>query len=145
MKIIYAVNQQSGPKISLKTWNSIVNKIEKNLKFAFQPEISIALVGKAAIRNLNRIYRKKDKVTDVLSFNKNKNTPDFWPKNYLGEVIICYPQAKAQAQKAKTPVIREIELLLIHGFLHLAGYDHEKAKDAEKMEFLEQKIIKTKI
>lgn len=105
-------------------------------KLAIKKDISIVLVNDKKIQELNKIYRKKNKVTDVLSFG------DWNDKEFLGEVIICLPQAKQQAKKFGTSLKQELTRLLIHGILHLAGFDHEKSKSEEKKMFkLQEEII----
>lgn len=105
-------------------------------KLAIKKNVSIVLVADKKIQELNKIYRKKNKITDVLSFG------DWNDKNFLGEVIICLPQAKRQAKKYKTNLKQELTRLLIHGILHLAGFDHEKSKQEEKKMFkLQEKMI----
>jgi len=98
----------------LKKVAKIVLKGENKMSM----ELSIALVGQKEIKELNKQYRRKNKPTDVLSFAYDKN---------LGEVIICPIQAK-----------KELERVLIHGILHLFGFDHEgterKALEMEKKE-----------
>ncbi|MBI5221953.1 MAG: rRNA maturation RNase YbeY [Candidatus Magasanikbacteria bacterium] len=99
-------------------------------------DVSLVLVGDKKIQELNKIYRHKNKVTDVLSFG------DWDDKNFLGEVIICLPQAKRQAKKYGTTLKQELARLLVHGILHLAGFDHEKSKQEEKKMFkLQEEII----
>ena len=141
--IRFEVNQQSGKKILLKIWQRWLKKIERGLKIKKELEISIAIVGEEEIKKLNKIYRSQNQVTDVLSFSENDSRIkiDLSAKNYLGEIIICYPQAARQAKKMGHSVNQELELLLIHGFLHLLGYDHEKKKEAEVMRGLEQQIM----
>ncbi len=144
--IRFEVNQQSGRKIPAAAWRRCLKKIERNLKIA-KAEVSIALVGPAEIRKLNRLYRKLDKVTDVLSFGRPARAKklNLEPADYLGEIIICLPQAQKQAKIAGHSCNAELELLLVHGFLHLLGYDHEKsATEARKMLALQEKITKTK-
>ncbi|HBV58309.1 MAG TPA: rRNA maturation RNase YbeY [Candidatus Magasanikbacteria bacterium] len=105
-------------------------------KLAIKKDISIVLVTDKKIQELNKIYRKKNKVTDVLSFG------DWNDKDFLGEVIICLPQAKRQAKKYSTLLKQELTRLLTHGILHLAGFDHEKSKSEEKKMFkLQEEII----
>ncbi|MBI5023050.1 MAG: rRNA maturation RNase YbeY [Candidatus Magasanikbacteria bacterium] len=105
-------------------------------KLAIKKNVSIVLVADKKIQELNKIYRKKNKITDVLSFG------DWNDKNFLGEVIICLPQAKRQAKKYKTNLKQELTRLLIHGILHLAGFDHEKSKQEEKKMFkLQEEMI----
>lgn len=99
-------------------------------------EISIAFVGNQEIKRLNRRYRKKNKITDVLSFL-------YIRKPLIGEILICYPKAVLQAKERNWSAREEIKLLLVHGLLHLAGYDHEKSiREAEKMEKFQEKILK---
>jgi len=140
--IIFEVNQQAGKKIPLKLWRQWLIKIEKALKLKNKPEVSIAVVGDQAVKKLNRIYRAKNQVTDVLSFGEADSSVkvELSTKNYLGEIVICYPQAARQAKKFGHSVNQELELLLIHGFLHLLGYDHEKIKESKVMRKLESEI-----
>lgn len=144
--INFFVNQQVGKKIPSRIWQNYLKNISQVLKLKNQTEISIALVGNQAIKKLNYIYRGKNKVTDVLSFReKDIDLPaNLSEKNYLGEIVICYPQAKRQAGQNSHSLNVEIKTLFVHGFLHLLGYDHKKSQEAEKMRKLEQKIIKTK-
>ena len=98
-------------------------------KLTIKKNVSIVLVKDKKIQELNKIYRKKNKVTDVLSFG------DWDDKNFLGEVIICLPQAQRQAKKYGTLLKQELTRLLVQGILHLAGLDHEKSKQEEKKMF----------
>lgn len=144
--ISFSVNQQVKNKIPTVIFKNSLARIDQVLKIK-KADVSIAIVGDKAIRSLNKTYRGLDKVTDVLSFGKDKrqNKFDFTPKEYLGEIIICRLQAEKQAKIAKHSLNSEITLLLTHGFLHLLGYDHEKnIKEAVKMEKLEEKIINQK-
>jgi rRNA maturation RNase YbeY len=106
-------------------------------------EISIALVSDQEIKKFNRIYRRKNQVTDVLSFSQQDSCLKYPLKSgqYLGEIIIGYPQAKRQAKIAKNSLNQELKLLLTHGFLHLLGYNHQKSSQAKVMQRLEDKII----
>ena len=92
------------------------NEAENNL--------SIVLVGQGRIRELNKKYRKENKVTDVLTFG-----------NGLNEIVICLREVKKNAKKYSITLEKELTRVLIHGILHLLGYNHEKdTKEAEKME-----------
>ena len=113
-------------------------------------EIDLAIVGEKKMKTLNRIWRGKDKATDVLSFEsgqlaKKSKSFVFAPRDnfHLGEIIICYSVAASQAREDGHSLDKEMAVLLIHGILHLAGYDHEKSeKEAKKMFVLQKKIIK---
>lgn len=115
-------------------------------------ELSIALVGETRMRALNKKYRGKDRVTDVLSFGEPKNQKNKTPKNEtfvgppdnvvrLGEVIICPGEAKKNAAKIGHSVKKEIAILIIHGVLHLLGYDHEKEYGRDKMARRQEEIL----
>jgi len=128
--IIEVNNLVKAPLSSNRIKKSILKFSNKLKQLRKLKEISVALVGDKEIKKLNKNYRKINRVTDVLSFED------------INEIVICYPQAKRQAKEKKHSVKKEIEILLIHGLLHLAGYDHIKDKDAEVMEKLEKLLIK---
>jgi len=96
------------------------------------PEISILLLDDPQIRELNREYRKKDKPTDVLSFPMLDDTDENVQPQLLGDIVISVETAEKQAQKRKGSLYNELSTLLIHGTLHLLGYDHELSKKDEK-------------
>lgn len=113
-------------------------------------EFGVVVTGDDEIRQLNRIYRAMDKATDVLSFAMTDETAEEGPEQFpltsdgvdhLGEVIISYERALEQAQQNKHPVEKEITILLIHGVLHLLGYDHEDEAQAEEMEQIESELL----
>jgi probable rRNA maturation factor len=104
-------------------------------------ELSLALVGDREIRKLNAKYRKKDYATDVLSFSTAKNLPE--PTRLLGDVVISVDKARAQAKERGWTLKEELTTLLIHGVVHLLGYDHERsASDARAMGRLERKTYR---
>jgi probable rRNA maturation factor len=86
--------------------------------------IAVAIVRSRQMRRLNHMYRRKDADTDVLSFPAGREHPT-GDNFYLGDVVICADVALRQSSQAGLPIDREIAELLIHGVLHLAGYDHE--------------------
>jgi len=97
--------------------------------------VSVAFVSEAEIRRLNKAYRGKDKVTDVLSFEEEKM------EDSLGEILICYPQARRQAREMGHSVRQEALFLLVHGLLHLFGFDHERPMDATRMFARQTRIL----
>jgi len=104
-------------------------------------ELSLALIGNAEMQKLNARYRHKDYSTDVLSFPAAKNLPGEAP--LLGDVIISVDKAREQAQEHRHSLDREIVTLLIHGVVHLMGYDHERsAREARSMVRLEKKMVR---
>ena len=140
--ITFAVNQQTGKKIAARQWRAWIQKIDRGLG-GKRGEISIAVVGLADMRRLNLAYRGKNKATDVLSFAEKeaRSSPVPWSKNYWGEIIICYPQAQKQAKQNRQSLNAELEWLLVHGTLHLLGYDHKQKKPASRMRQLEERIL----
>ncbi len=124
-------------------------------------EVSLVIADDEALLELNRTYRGLDEVTDVLSFSPNHAGPyegDDAPNTFedmdfpefpdasdgaseLGEVVISYPQAKRQAIQAKHPVALEVETLVVHGVLHLLGYDHAEPEEEREMFGLQDKAL----
>lgn len=96
--------------------------------------VAAAYISEEAMQDLNRTYRGKDKVTDVLSFSY---VGDPYSET-LGDVVISVDQARRQAQDG---LRTELVTLLVHGVLHVLGYDHEDLKDAEIMLPLQDKIV----
>jgi len=97
-------------------------------------ELSIRLTGDAEVHALNSQWRGKDKPTNVLSFPGSDG--------YAGDIAIAYGVTKKEATAAAKTVGDHAAHLVVHGVLHLAGYDHERPKDAQVMEPLEVKILK---
>ena len=114
-------------------------------------EMGLVIASQERVRELNKTYRGQDKPTDVLAFallpesdtgqGLSFTTPPDGIK-HLGEVIISYPQAVRQAGEHQHPVKKEIAILIIHGVLHLLGYDHIKSDEAVVMSAKEAEILK---
>lgn len=102
-------------------------------------ELTIRVVDRPESRTLNRDYRDKDKPTNVLSFPFE--APEHLPSRYLGDLVICAPVVIAEAEEQGKPVISHWAHMVIHGMLHLQGYDHQTDSQAEQMEQLEQQIM----
>ena len=111
-------------------------------------ELSLLITGDKEVHRLNRDYRGIDKTTDVISFALNENVADTEfvtpPDNIsrLGEVIISYPQAAAQAKANKQTIKAEMAWLVVHGLLHLLGYDHQDDASEAAMRKREDKILR---
>jgi probable rRNA maturation factor len=108
--------------------------------FKIKKEVSIVLIGDKKIRFLNKKYRKKDKITDVLSF-REEDSGFFKEKDFLGEIFIDCQQIKRQAKKNKNTYKKELIFIMVHGLLHLIGYNDETEKEVKKMIDLGQKFI----
>ncbi|MDD4290490.1 MAG: rRNA maturation RNase YbeY [Patescibacteria group bacterium] len=117
----------------------IIFKLDKIEKLK-NKNFSLLITGDKVIKSLNKKYRRKNKTTDVLSFAERdiKNNFHFINNYYLGEVIINIEQAKRQSKNFK----KEILFLLIHGYLHLRGYDHKNLKEEFLMNNRAHEIMK---
>jgi len=114
-------------------------------------EFGLVITSQEKVHQLNRDYRGKDKPTDVLSFcmaasedTEGENECFILPPDgisHLGEVIISFPQAVIQAAEHGHTVSKELAVLIIHGVLHLLGYDHETDEDEALMKPREQAIL----
>ncbi len=105
-------------------------------------DLSIVLTDDAHLRQLNRDYLGIDAPTDVLSFPAEESDPQSG-RNYLGDILISVPRAAQQAHVAEHPVEAEVQLLVIHGVLHLLGYDHAKAADKSRMWAIQADILRS--
>lgn len=106
-------------------------------------ELGILVTDDEQVRELNREYAGEDKATDVLSFSLQEGEEFVSPDDVtrLGEVIVSYPTAERQANEAGHPVADEVAHLLVHGILHLLGYDHAESDDARKMRAREDELL----
>lgn len=111
-------------------------------------EVSLVITGQKRMRELNRTYRGADRPTDVLAFPMTEaGTEDksfIAPPDgmlHLGEVIISYPQAVLQAEEQQHSVERELTILIVHGVLHLLGYDHENLEEERQMREQERFVL----
>jgi probable rRNA maturation factor len=102
-------------------------------------ELSLVLTDDAAIRDLNREHRGKDKATNVLSFPGFD--PDEAPEPLLGDIVIAYETVAREAAEEAKPIADHFCHLVVHGMLHLFGYDHETDDDAEVMEAEERRVL----
>jgi probable rRNA maturation factor len=105
--------------------------------------VSLHLVSDSTIRELNASHRARDSVTDVLSFPllaPGFVVPEGEPTN-LGDVVISYPRAVAQADEYGHSVEREVAYLVAHGVLHILGYDHEEESERERMRRKEEEAL----
>lgn len=103
-----------------------------------EKELSILFTNDASVRDLNRHYRGKDKPTNVLSFPQNGDEEDNIETSMLGDIVISVDTAEREALEMGITPERRIMELLIHGFLHLMGYDHERSEKDENLMFEEE-------
>ena len=116
-----------------------------------QISLSINLVNESEIQELNKKYRGRDRVTDVLSFPMSENFLEAYqltslPANSdLGDIFVCLSFAKNQAKSENIGIDRKLAQLAVHGFLHLLGYDHERSDQEAKTMFSFESEILNKI
>ncbi len=99
--------------------------------------VGLAFVDEKEIRRLNKTFRKKDKATDVLSFEPEKGSEE----GYLGDIAVCPAYAKREAARRALSLHEELIRLVIHGVLHLSGYDHATESQEAKMFALQERLV----
>ena len=106
-------------------------------------ELGILVTDDATLRRLNREYAGEDHATDVLSFSLQEGEEFASPDSVvrLGEVIISFPTAERQARETRRPVDDEVAHLLVHGILHLLGYDHAEPEEEREMRAREAVLL----
>lgn len=114
------INNLTTNKVDEKFLQRVAKKVfeGENRK---EIDLSIALVGQARIRELNRKYRQKNKATDILSFQYDNS----------GEIVICLKEVKKNAKRLQSTFKKELARVLIHGILHILGYSHQTMQGKE--------------
>lgn len=129
--------------------HEIITKVINNLEIAPKLEISILLTNDKKIAILNKNYRNKDKPTNVLSFpnlsaTEIQDLPNQSPYPImLGDIVLAFETIVSEAKAENKIFLHHFYHLVVHGTLHLLGYDHENDVDAEKMQEAEITILKT--
>ena len=113
------------------------NNGESNKTINTECELTVRIVDRPEMTELNQLYRKKIGPTNVLAFPFDKKVP----LNILGDIVICAPVVAEQANALQKPEINHWAHMIIHGALHLCGYDHQTDKAAMQMEKIEQDIL----
>ena len=140
------INNLTNYTVDKKKFSTVAKKVLSG-ENRLTENISLAFVGKKDIKNLNKKFRKKDKATDVLSFELKE-------EKHLGEIVICPEVVKENAKKYGNTFKDEMLKVFIHGILHLLGYDHEKSfgcstgeaeRQAENMERKQEKYLPSQI
>jgi probable rRNA maturation factor len=122
----------------------IVNATRAELKIKKEWEVTVMAVSPGYIKKLNKQYRHKNKVTDVLSFSQQEGPAMILAGQkqiYLGDIILCLDQIKKQAKLFGHSFKREFSLLTIHGLLHLLGYDDKTQKQYEIMAKIQDEVL----
>jgi len=127
--MIEILNQQNRFQVNKNHFKDLLERLIQHYRLE-DPEIVLAFVNNKEIKKLNLKFLKKDKVTDVLSFPLNEKTAE--GQFYVGDIIISVSQAFKQSSLKSHSLERELEILTIHGFLHLLGFDHSKGIEEEE-------------
>lgn len=126
---IFNQTKDKIPKKFIQTWVELVYKNLKSKKILKkEKDLIVVFVTTAKMKKLNSQFRGKDKHTDILSFQPIEESS-------LGELVLCLPVLKKQAKKHELSLNHEIGYMIIHGILHLLGYDHETSKRDAKLMF----------
>jgi probable rRNA maturation factor len=149
MEINVLVDKEYKSQVKSAWLKNIIRQILNAEKINVHSEIGLVITSDETIQELNLKYLAEDRPTDVLSFPMNERVggkplfievPD--GKTHLGDIMISYPTAVKQATEHNHPVSREITILLIHGILHLLGYDHNIPECKRLMKNRESTILK---
>ena len=140
MQIDISSQSVDNPNMWEQFSQAVAEAVLKHLEL-FDAELSLLLCDDATIHPLNRDYRGKDKPTDVLSFAQREGEFAFVDDNLLGDVIISMDTTIRQATERNHSIETELRVLLVHGILHLLGYDHIEDDEAEIMEAKEREIL----
>jgi probable rRNA maturation factor len=137
LEMIEVINRQRRRKIDTKEWREFAERALRVIETR-KTDVAIAFVSDDVIRKLNRQFRGQDYATDVLSFPSKAEA--FENQTDLGEIVISGQRAAAQAKRNGLRFSNEVSQLILHGLLHLCGYDHET--DDGEMDRLELKLRK---
>ncbi len=119
------------------------SEIELGLSIDYPSEVSFLFTDDATMRGINNEWRGKDKPTNVLSFPAFPLRPGMAPKPLLGDIVFALETVQREAMSEHKSFENHLTHLIIHGVLHLLGYDHENEDDAEVMESLERTILES--
>lgn len=139
-----------GPNIAIRNFHktytineafikNIVIEILKLIKKPQETRVEVIFLNDDSMRSFNRIYKKRDCYTDVLSFKIDLT--EFKSKGFLGEILISIDRAYVNAKNFKTEPEKELALYIIHGILHLFGYEDEKERDRLRMSKKESEVL----
>ena len=139
------INYQNQTSYKMEEYLPIFNKIArytlKQFNIKGKVEVSLTLVSKNTIREINKSYRKIDRVTDVISFENDEGFEKYDGFITLGDLFICVSKAKSQAKAYGLSLDRAVCFLFVHGLLHLLKMDHMNEEDAKKMFKMQDDIM----
>ena len=128
-------------------WEEKINKVAaiclKEEQIPEEAEVDLLFVDNETIREMNREYRDKDNATDVLSFPMYEADEEIDDEDEIlfGDIVISLERAQEQCEEYGHSLEREVMYLLVHGLLHLAGYDHMEEEEKKEMRAQEEKLL----
>lgn len=149
VKIDVEINDETGivEEKDIDIVSNLLSKAAELEQLEGEFEVSVTFVDNERIQEINREYRDKDQVTDVISFAMNEVGEEEMEiiglegPNVLGDIIISIPKAEEQAKTYQHSFQRELGFLAVHGFLHLLGYDHMTMEEEERMFSRQEDIL----
>jgi len=149
MEISVLIDEEFKGRLEVSWLQYIAEQVLAVQEVGSSAELGLVITSQERVQQLNRNYREKDEPTDVLAFSTREEIgADFPPfvqppdgVLHLGEVIISYPHAVIQAEEHQHSIKREIAILIIHGVLHLLGFEHDKPELEHQMRAREGKIL----
>ena len=126
------IHIESKSRFSKDLLKRAVNAALVHQSASLDSDLTIVLTDDARLHELNRDYLGVDAPTDVLSFPASETDPETGAR-YVGDILISVPRAQAQADTGGYPLESEVQLLVVHGVLHLLGHDHAQAKEKARM------------
>ena len=130
-------------KLSKSEILDVVIEVLKTVEYKFTKnhQLKLSFVSSEEMQLLNKTYRNKDKPTNVLSFELPENFPVGDEKTLIGEIALCEEIIYEESKKYKKIFENRLKHMIIHGLLHLIGYDHQDVEETSKMERLEKEIM----
>ncbi len=119
------INKQRKIRLEKSEFEAFAKDAASLIEQAKDKDFTIVFVSDKKIRELNRTFRNKNLPTDVLSFNYESDFYDSETNGFLGDIVISVETAKKQAKENSLTLEKEIKQLILHGILHLCGYNHE--------------------
>ena len=149
MEISVLVDEHLETGLEVSWLGGVARQVLEAQGAGAQAELGLFIATQERVKQLNRDYLDRDEPTDVLAFSAGEGVeaelPPFVPPPdgvlHLGEVIISYPQAVIQAEEHHHSVEKEIAILIIHGVLHLLGYEHDKPELERQMRDREEELL----
>ena len=150
MEINVLIEEESGGCLEADWIQNIAGQVLIAQGVSPESELGLVITSQEKVQQLNKSYLGRDNPTDVLAFSllpeqPVEDSPSFvQPPDgvlHLGEVIISYPQAVAQAEERGHSVKREVAILVVHGVLHLLGYEHDEPEPERRMKERERGIL----